>query len=345
MMRLRSRATGSMLLVLVLALEPPACSAENDAAHDGKQPAGQDLAAGEYAGHCAATPPHVSTGSWRHSIKSRLDVLEGAPNHRVQDAVVLAGKGGTVRARFAYGLFDKDLEDEDVQVFIQTCPGWENKGTLRTDGDGRVTLYISPDQQPGDYRVRFVVLGDGTSTEGEVAVWRPGVRVVVSDVDGTLTTSDFEAVKDVLLGADANMFPDANAAMSLWEAQNHRLVYLTARPQILSRYSRAWLDEHGFPRGILHLTDSTIDLLASDGETRAFKADYLRSLTASLGVQLIAAYGNAATDIAAYADVGVPKARTFTIGSSAGDSGTQPLPDSYTGHLATISAFGDAVQP
>lgn len=36
-----------------------------------------------------------------------------------------------------------------------------------------------------------------------------------------------------------------------------------------------------------------------------------------------AAYGNATTDITAYADAGIPKAATYIIGSNGGKDGTQ----------------------
>lgn len=56
----------------------------------------------------------------------------------------------------------------------------------------------------------------------------------------------------------------------------------------------------------------------------------------AVGLDIIRAYGNASTDIAAYADGGIPKAETWIIGSNAGVSGTQALYDDYTYHFSTV---------
>ena len=53
-----------------------------------------------------------------------------------------------------------------------------------------------------------------------------------------------------------------------------------------------------------------------------------------------AAYGNADTDITAYANVEIPQGRTFIIGPNAGNGGTVAIPNGdYTDHTA---AFVDA---
>jgi hypothetical protein len=306
---------------------------------------GQPLGPGEYAGHCDATFPGVAKHGWRHKLKAYFAIMQGAANHRVQDPVIRTGTEGAVHARFTYGPFDKDLEDEDVEVFIQSCPGWDDLGKLRTNGHGAIKFTVPAYLPPGDYRLRLVVLGDGSTADGEIAVWPAGVQAVVTDIDGTLTTSDFEAVEDILFGQDAEMYPDANTAMSLWVANNYRLIYLTGRPQLVNRYSRNWLAEHGFPWGVLHLTDSNDQIFPVDSSVGAFKTNYLQDLQDEFGVELVAAYGNASTDIGAYEDVGIAKERTFIIGPNAGDDGTQPLSGSYTDHLTTITAFPYAIQP
>lgn len=297
-----------------------------------------------YGGHCDAVFPGSALESFRHPIDSGLTVKLGAPNHRVQDLILSPGESALLRARFTYGLTDKDLEDERVEVWLQRCPAWESLGIFLTDDEGFVTVDIPANLPKGDYLVRFVVLGDGTTADGIVAVWPRGVKVVLSDIDGTLTTSDFELFEDLLLGQDAEMFVDADTAMQTWAEKGYRIVYLTGRPQIISRYSRTWLAGHGLPPGPLKLTDQATEVIPTDSGVRVFKADFANELKARVGVEFVAAYGNATTDIGAYADAGIPKESTFIIGAHAGEEGTAPL-TSYTDHLPFLSKVPQAVQP
>jgi hypothetical protein len=62
---------------------------------------------------------------------------------------------------------------------------------------------------------------------------------------------------------------------------------------------------------------------------------YLRN---TVGLDIIRAYGNATTDIAAYADGGIPKAETWIIGEHAGKESTQPIYGDYTYHYSTVVA-------
>lgn len=107
--------------------------------------------------------------SWRH-FSSRLIVLAGSANHRGRDQVVVAGTTPTIVGKFAYGLADKDLKDEDVDIFLQQgCGGdWAKLGTTRTteegahsnvegfEDDGGRVFYKLPRQLPvGRHRIQI----------------------------------------------------------------------------------------------------------------------------------------------------------------------------------------------
>ena len=64
-----------------------------------------------------------------------------------------------------------------------------------------------------------------------------------------------------------------------------------------------------------------------------------------MGLELWAAYGNGSTDIQAFEAGGIPKERTFILGSNGGDQGTVALGDDYVAHLADIVGEPPAVQP
>jgi len=301
------------------------------------------IVATAFAGDCPAAFPGVATRSWRHPIGAALVTAQGSPNHRSRDQVVSPGEPVSVRAHFTYGVFDKDLEDEEVQVWLRRCPGWELLGTFVTDDGGVVLAPMPTDLAKGEYRLAFLVQGDGTRADGLLAVWPAGTQAVVTDVDGTLTTDDWQAVEDVLGLGEGDMYPDANTAMASWAKKGYRLLYLTGRPQIINRYTREWLDSQGFPTGPVQLTDSGDQIWPTDEAVRAFKAGRLTQL-AGKGVIWRAAYGNALTDIGAYADAHIDKADTYIVGPNAGVDGTQAV-SSYAAHLPVVAGYPPAAQP
>jgi cysteine-rich repeat protein len=297
-----------------------------------------------FAGNCDATFPGSVLEDFQHGFTSGATVLAGSPNHQIRDIVVKPGEAGTMLARFTYGLIDKDLEDERVEVWIQTCPGWESLGIFVTNKDGFIQIPIAATLPKGDYSLKAVVLGDGTIADGFLAVWPKNTQVIISDIDGTLTTSDFELFTDLLLGLDADMFPDANNVIQTWATKNYRLVYITGRPQLINRYSRDWLQDHGFPRGVVTLTNDNTEVIPNESGVQEFKAGVMNDLLSRIELHIVRAYGNATTDIGAYNDVGIPKVDTFIIGPNAGVDNTVAL-TSYTEHLPTLATIPDAVQP
>lgn len=353
----------STLSLIALALAASACgqqpgSAAPDAAGadaatgvDAGSPSGADAGVGPdasapapFAGDCSPALPSIATQPWRDSAASALTTIQGAANHRTRDQIASPGEQVSVRGRFTYGVFDKDLEGEDVEVWLRRCPDWVKLGVFTTDGEGIIFVPMPADLPKGEYRLHFQVLGDATSAEGVFAVWPSGTQAVVTDIDGTLTTDDWQAVQDVIGLGEAVMHPDADAVMRAWAAKGYRLLYLTGRPQVVNRYTRAWVEERGFPPGPVQLTDSADQIWPTDSSVRAFKADRLSSLATGKGISWRAAYGNATTDIGAYADAVIPKADTFIIGANAGADGTQAV-GSYTAHLPDLTRYPAAVQP
>ncbi len=298
---------------------------------------------GVYAGHCVAgfTPPAKT--SWK-SILTAGAVLTGGPNHGVRDSILLAGQGGKIQGDFSYGAANLAAAGETVQLWIQTCPGWVSLGSMDTDSNGSAVFAVPADLAQGDYQVKMVLLGDLSVADGVLAIWPKGVQAVITDIDGTLTTSDWQAINDILFGSDAQMYPDANTLMNAWAAKDYRLVYLTGRPQSENRYTRNWLAKHGFPVGPMHLTDDLASLIPTAQGVQKFKSDYLASIQSGVSTVFKPGYGNATTDVGAYEAAGLAKTDIYIIGTNAGYDGTQPVTD-YTAHLPVVQTYANAVQP
>ena len=110
------------------------------------------------------------------------------------------------------------------------------------------------------------------------------------------------------------------------------VVYLTGRPYWLVEHTRAWLHEGGYAPGLVHTTLRHRDVVPNEGGVGAFKAAYLRSLQAA-GLRIVAAYGNAVTDVAAYAAAELAPTQTFIIGPHAGEGGTIAVQDDWASAL------------
>lgn len=274
---------------------------------------------------CEAPPLAFQPRGWRHwssNVVSRL----GDPHHRGRDMFANPGAPQHVLGKITYSFSDKDLHGEEVDVFVQRdCgSGWEKVGTAVTtedgehatvegveDNGGRVYFEIPEAKRlgPGRHRVRLVVAGDGTSADSFIDVVPPDTKIFISDVDGTLTSSENVEYLALLKGKTPETHAGAAEALRALAAKGYRPMYLTARPEILTARTREFLAERGFPPGILHTATATTG--AGIGPTAAsFKTDEMALLKAK-GLVPTYAFGNKTSDSEAYATVPVKANRFF----------------------------------
>jgi phosphatidate phosphatase PAH1 len=264
------------------------------------------------------------------------------------EPIVNPGAALAVAGKFAYGVISKDLEDEDVTLFVRLpgadpCGAWREVGTATTDSDGRATVAVDPAlvPEPGHYDFRLVVLGDQTDARGALWVVEPGTAFVLFDVDGTLTIGDAELFEQILLGQNPEMYTSADTVAQTWFDAGYQPLYVTGRPYFLNPATRTWLAQRGFPQGPVRTTDDLQQALPTADGVQTYKREYLRGLMADAGIVIPAAYGNATTDICAYAQAGLDPASTWIIGPNAGGAcegfaATQALAD-YPSHLPALA--------
>lgn len=238
-----------------------------------------------------------------------------ALNHRGYDMFYRETDDHWVLAKFAEGnIFDFDLENEEVSIYLlRGCTGeWEFLGTAFTtdDGDhptiegvedtgGRLYFQIPEDLKLGlgRHRIHMILEDDNSRADQYIEVIPEGAPMFVSDVDGTLTTSEFEEFGDLLSGdiPEANTF--AAGALTLLEQKGYHPMYMTARPEFLYKRTREFLQVRSFPLGLVRTT------LSKDGalndEAIVYKTGQLAALE---GKGLIPTYviGNSETDAEAY---------------------------------------------
>ncbi|MFO0748116.1 MAG: hypothetical protein U1F43_21030 [Myxococcota bacterium] len=296
-------------------------------------------------GQCgAAKAPTLAKRKWVHTTGSKIVKALGDPRHRAYDQVVGPDDVPELSARFTYGAVDKDLEDEDVDLWIRSCPGWTKLATARTDDDGIARVQLAAPLAPGEYNLLWVVGGDATTAPGMLAVWEPGQTVVVSDIDGTLTINDAQVFKEIFLGTDPTAYTDADQALWTVRRKGYHVQYLTGRPELLGRMTKSWLAAHRFPPGPTKLTDKTLEALPSESGVGDFKTGILEHLVGDVGLWVYGAFGNATTDISAYQANDIPDDHDFIIGAHAGERGTTAV-SSYTALLPTLRAWPEAPAP
>jgi len=263
----------------------------------------------------------------------------GDPRHASPDLVVAVGEPFTIRGKFAYGKIRKDLEDEDVSLFLGegTCGPWDGEVIASTDDDGFARFAHPGFDRPVVRPFHLIVRGDGTRTTGTIWVVGPGTPAVLFDIDGTLTTGDSELLEDLLGDGAPDVRAGAADVARRWAELGYLVVYITGRMPSLRRTTLGWLDAHGFPPGPVLNPDDARDVIPSRDRVGAYKRGVISGMIAD-GVVFEAAYGNAATDVCAYAEAGIPPDRTWiTQPRAACDAFAAPhdLP-SYVDHLPTL---------
>src|SRR5258706_9058374 len=155
----------------------------------------------------------------------------------------------------------------------------------------------------------MLVKGDHSVATFWLNVWPQGTSAVVSDIDGTITTQEFDGVWTALVPSAVQAHASAPQAFQAYAQKGYRVIYLTARPEHLTEKTRRWFADNGFPHGVFHLSESTLGL--SGAPAADYKGAYLTGLARDGGVRLDWAYGNMASDLTAYERAGVPASHIY----------------------------------
>jgi hypothetical protein len=297
-----------------------ACVSNSDPTSDPGEPGGGGGGGGSGGGgtggtvipdvRCAQAPETGPAGEFRHFTSKLISELGGA-KHRGIDLVASATRTTqTLEGWISYTIADKALEDEDVDVFACLDGDWRHVGTARTDDEGYFALSLSGTALlPIGMRDLFIsVVGDRTGAPFLGYVAPEGTRLILSDVDGTLTSSENAFIETILLGSEPDPQPGAARAFAAATAKGYQMVYMTARGSQYTAETRAWLAHKQFPRGPLRLSPSFITL--PGGDTVEYKSQTASALSAA-GLALTAGVGNRASDVTAYGTAGIAAERIF----------------------------------
>jgi hypothetical protein len=264
---------------------------------------------------CDSAPPDPGPKRDWNKTSSSVTAL-GSPTHRGRDLFLAPGQDQWIIGKFAYfiGVNDKDISEEEVDIYLlRNCQGpWEKLVTVKTtddgqhptvegveDSGGRVYYKIPPEKALGLglHRVHMVVAGDLTTTDLYLQVVEPGTPIFVTDVDGTLTTSENVEFVKLLQGTLPDAHVDANKALSALAEKGYRPMYMTARPEFLVERTREFVKARGLPFGLVHTTTTLTGALG--GNAVEYKTGELKML-ADRGLVPSWVFGNKESDAEAY---------------------------------------------
>ncbi|KAI9223932.1 Lipin/Ned1/Smp2-domain-containing protein [Blastocladiella britannica] len=226
--------------------------------------------------------------------------------------------------------------------------------SLRLTSDQLKSLGLKPGANYVTFTVKSSLQGSATC-HSRIFLWSSNERVVISDIDGTITKSDALGHIFTMLGRDWTHSGVASLYTRV-RRNGYQMLYLTSRAIGQAQYTRNYLnkveqDTFQLPDGPVFLSPDrlvaafTREIIQRRPEE--FKVACLRDIRALFGPDtkhpFYAGFGNRHTDAYSYRAVGVPTSRIFTI-NPAGELKRELL-EGYTASYVDLGHLVDQIFP
>lgn len=195
--------------------------------------------------------------------------------------------------------------------------------SLRLSSDQIASLKLK--EGPNDVTFSITTQYQGTCRcEGTIYLWNWDDKVIISDIDGTITKSDVFGQILPQFGKDWTHQGIAKLYHSVAE-NGYKFLYCSARAIGMADMTRGylqWVNDRGIilPRGPLMLSPSSLFSAfhreVIEKKPEIFKIECLtdiKNLFLPNKHPFYAAFGNRTNDVFAYKEVGVPLCRIFTV--------------------------------
>ncbi|KAK0133457.1 Phosphatidate phosphatase LPIN2 [Merluccius polli] len=259
---------------------------------------------------------------------------EGRPSLSQEQKMAMQPKAG-----------DSSSDEESKEVSAASCPE-----RLQQQGEAHPHAHPGPHGHPGPHAFRkslrlsssqiaSLKLKEGPNDvtfsittqyqgtcrcEGTIYLWNWDDKVIISDIDGTITKSDVFGQILPQLGKDWTHQGIAKLYHSVAE-NGYKFLYCSARAIGMADMTRGylqWVNDGGtiLPRGPLMLSPSSLFSAfhreVIEKKPEIFKIECLtdmKNLFLHNKQPFYAAFGNRTNDVFAYQEVGVPVCRIFTV--------------------------------
>jgi len=172
---------------------------------------------------------------------------------------------------------------------------------------------------PGENVVRFTALLTGQVAFAKIFFWDTTVKIVVTDIDGTITRSDVRGHLCSKVGVNWHHNSVTDCFQKVFKL-GYKVVYITARCLSMEAKTRKYISELGLPSGPLLLSPkSFVQAFASEvisKDTKIGKLEHLNNLRRLFPYcenPLVAGFGNNENDEYAYTASGIPRSHIFII--------------------------------
>jgi len=171
----------------------------------------------------------------------------------------------------------------------------------------------------GENTIKFFAVATGQYVSAKIFMWDTNAKIVVTDVDGTITRSDMRGHLYSRFGVKwhHNAVSDCFAKVN---GLGYKIVYITARSMTMEAVTRKYIYELGLPAGPLLLSPkSLMGAVTSELITRDAKFGKIEHLTNIVKLfpncanPIVAGFGNNENDEWAYRSSGIPHSHIFIV--------------------------------
>ena len=206
---------------------------------------------------------------------------------------------------FGKAIFQRSHTDRDLYATRLKSSEWSNAN-------------LTPGQNQGIFKLQ-----NNIEVEFNVFLFHQDDRLIVSDIDGTITNSDLLGHGAGAIGVSYNHDGVVNLFNAI-KTNGYQIVYLSARPVALASSTRRYLRTSGLPDGPVLVSDkgAMTAVFTELGGKVGFsgltnlKMKIIRSITEQFDVQanvVHGAYGNRETDYQAYSSAGISLDKIWII--------------------------------
>ncbi|TPX46585.1 phosphatidate phosphatase [Synchytrium endobioticum] len=231
---------------------------------------------------------------------------------------------------YANELINGNTKNNNMQIKNQSAlkkdlgmgvPETNYAKTLRLTSDQLKAL----DLKPGANSVTFTVTQGKAQTSAQIFLWNHDDKVVISDIDGTITKSDALGHLFTMVGRDWTHAGVASLYTNI-RSNGYQILYLTSRAIGQASYTRDYLrtvnqGSYQLPAGPVIMSPDRLftafhrEVIMRKPEE--FKIACLRDIKRLFGNEIVspfyAGFGNRITDALSYRSVDVPPSRIFSI--------------------------------
>ncbi len=212
--------------------------------------------------------------------------------------------------------------DDHLSKFLEEEHEIKYRKTTRLSSELIMKLNLQPGSNEIQYSVTTALQGT-TKITSNIFLWNYNDKIIVSDIDGTITKSDVLGQVLPIFGRDWSQAGVADLFTAI-EQNQYKFMYLSARAigqASLTRDLLRRINQDGFtlPEGPLLVTPSSLFTAFSkeviEKKPEEFKISCLKDIQSLFPSHnpYYAGYGNKTSDVKSYKTVGIPESRIFTI--------------------------------